>query len=100
MKKQRKRISLKKLKPKERMSNAKKWLGNYHIKNLVHSYAKRYKVDSQIAYYELIEIGFKDEIAIEQYESKGIEWEYKVDGYTGDMLVVPKGTPEWKLHNY
>ena len=47
---------------------------------------------------ELFELGYGDDLRIEQYERDGIEWEYKVDGYTGEMKVVPKGTPDWELH--
>jgi hypothetical protein len=48
----------------------------------------------------LIELGFKDEIAIQSYEKDGIEWAYKHDGYTGETYVVPKGTPDWELWDY
>lgn len=37
---------------------------------------------------------------IEEYERDGIEWEYKYDGYKGEMYAVPVGTPEWELHLY
>ena len=35
-----------------------------------------------------------DEIAIQAYEKDGVEWEYKYDGYTGEMYVAPKYTPQ------
>lgn len=37
------------------------------------------------------------EVQIELYEQQGIEWEYKVDGYSGDENVVPKANPDREL---
>lgn len=101
-KKVRKRINLRKLDSEDRKRNAKKWLTQPHqrIKDLVAAYGKRYKVSVTIAHLELVEIGYKDEITIQAYEKDGIEWEYKHDGYTGEDLVVPKGTPDWEFHNF
>lgn len=101
-KKIRKRTSLAKLNFEQRKQNARKWLQNphYRIKDHILAYCKRYKVSHSDAYWELIELGFKDIITIEAYEKEGIEWEYKHDGYTGEDLVVPKGTPDWELHLY
>ena len=98
-KKIRKRVNPKKLKPADRLVNAKKWLlgPNSRTKDLISAYCKRYKVSPTDAYYELIELGYKDELAIQYYEKEGIEWEYKHDGYTGIYLVVPKGTEDWDL---
>jgi len=42
--------------------------------------------------------GYRDTVLIENYERQGIEWEIKVDGNSGDMKVVPKGTPDHELH--
>jgi hypothetical protein len=49
---------------------------------------------------ELFELGYSDMIRIQHYEREGIEWEYTYDGYYGEMLVVPIGTPDWELHYY
>ena len=68
--------------------------------DLVSAYSKRYNCSLDTAYWELRELGFKDEVDIQSYEKDGIEWEYKVDGYTGEMLVVPKGTEDSELHNF
>jgi len=99
-KKVRKRTNPKKLTPEDRMRNAKRWLRQPHqrIKDLIAAYCKRYKVSHTDAYYELVELGYGDQIAIEAYEKEGIEWEYKHDGYIGKDLVVPKGTSDWELH--
>lgn len=69
-------------------------------KDLVAAYAKRYAVSHVVAHWELLELGYKDEIAIQAYGKDGVEWEYKVDGYTGEMHAVPKGTPDWELYYY
>lgn len=101
-KKKRKRINIRKLNPEERKRNAKKWLTQPKPtpKELVAAYAKRYAVSHSIAHWELIELGYGDFIAIQAFEKDGIEWEYKYDGYTGEMYVVPKGTPDWELHYF
>ena len=101
-KKKRKKINVRKLDPDNRKRNAKKWLAQSkpRPKKLVEAYAKRYAVSGSIAHWELIELGYGDEIAIQAYGKDGIEWEYKYDGYTGEMYVVPKDTPDWELHNF
>ncbi len=101
-KKKRKRINIRKLNPEERIRNAKKWLDQPKPipKDLIAAYAKRYAVSHSIARWELIELGYKDFIAIQAYEKESSEWEYKYDGYTGEMYVVPKGTPDWELHYF
>jgi hypothetical protein len=98
-KKPRKRVNIKRLNPEQRLRNAERWLRAPHakIKDLITAYCKRYTVSSTDAYYELMELGYKDELAIQAYEKAGIEWEYKHDGYTGLDLVVPKGTKDWEL---
>jgi len=57
-------------------------------------------VAETVAYVELLQLGYGDDLKIQEYERQGIAWEYKVDGYTGDMKVVPIGTPDWELHLY
>lgn len=37
---------------------------------------------------------------IHYYEQNGIEWEYEVDIYAGEMKVVRKGTPDWELYQF
>ena len=96
--KQRKKVSLKKLSPEDRKKNARKWLRQGLHKNLLESYCKRYRIPQPEGHLELLELGYGDHLRIEAYEREGIEWEYKVDGYSGDMKVVPKGTPDWELY--
>ena len=59
---------------------------------------KRYGVERWLAQKELMSLGYRDTVLIENYERQGIEWEIKVDGDSGDMKVVPKGTPDHELH--
>ncbi len=99
MKKNRNR-NVRKLTAEERKRHAKKWLFTNRIKELVSSYSKKYGVSMSIAHYELLELGYKDEIAIQYYEKDGVEWEYKYDGYTGEMHVVPVGTEDWELCDF
>jgi hypothetical protein len=101
-KKVRNRVNLKKLKPEERLRNAEKWLRTPQasIRDHIAAYCKRYKVSSSDAYFDLVQLGYKDQLAIETYEKEGIEWEYKHDGYTGLDLVVPKGTEDWELSSF
>ena len=67
---------------------------------MLSAYANRYGVAQTEAHIELLELGYGDEVAIQAYEQDGVEWEYKVEPLSGDMLVVPKGTPEWDLPQY
>jgi hypothetical protein len=99
-KRKRKRPSLKKLTKEERMRNARKWLDRRRTRGLLDAYTARYKVSEVVAYYELFELGYGDFLRIEQFEQDGIEWEYMYDGYTDELKVVPKGTPEWELHDF
>ena len=96
-KKTSKRKNNRKLNPEERKKHAKKWPLENQQKDLISAYSKKYSVYHTTAHYELMELGYRDFIAIQYYEKEGIEWEYKVDGYTGEMLVVPKGTEDWEL---
>ena len=97
-KKHGKRSSLKKLSKEGRMKNARRWFDLHRPNGVLEAYCSRYKVSEAVACNELFELGYGDDLRIEQYERDGIEWEYKVDGYTGEMKVVPKGTPDWELH--
>ena len=101
-KKIRKRTNPKKLKLEERLLNAEKWLRQPHVKinDLITAYCKRYNVSSTDAHFELMELGYRDELAIQAYEKEGIEWEYMHDGYSGLDLVVPKGTKDWELSEF
>jgi hypothetical protein len=91
----------KKYSAKQRKNNAKKWLQERRTsKELVVSYAERYGVSEHEAVIELFELGYYEDIQIKYYEKQGIEWEYKFDGYTGDMKIVPKEIPDWELHKY
>ena len=97
-KKHGKKSTLKKLSKERRMKNARKWLDLHWPDGLLEAYCSRCKVSEVVACNELFELGYGGDVRIEQYERDGIEWEYKVDGYTGEMKVVPKGTPDWELH--
>lgn len=98
---QRNRRALRKLVREEREKNARRWLSQRPFpKNLLSAYADRYGIQETDAHIELLELGYGDEVAIQGYERDGIVWEYKVEGLSGDMLVVPKGTPDWELHQY
>lgn len=90
--------SKKRLDREGRMRNAKKWLQQQWPDSLLQAYSRRYGVSEMVAEEELMALGYWNEIRIQRYEREGIEWEYLEDGYTGDMKVVPKGTPDWELH--
>jgi len=93
--------SYKKFTKDQRQKHAKKCLRkNRPDKTLIDWYSKKYNISEVDAEYELYEIGYKEEVKIEKYEADGEEWEYKVDGLTGDMKVVPKGTADWELYLY
>jgi hypothetical protein len=97
----RKRRSLKKLSPVERKNNAKKWLlspQRLPKGSLLSIYSKRYGISENDAYIELMEIWYYERLQIEYYKEEEIEWEYQVDGYTGETKVVPKGTPPWDFY--
>ena len=83
------------------MTDAKRWLRTgVRAMLLTDAYMKRYAVDRWIAQEELMQIGYKEIVQIENYEREGIAWEFKVDGYTGDLKLVPKGTEDHELHLY
>ncbi len=95
------RRSLRKLDTTQRRENAHRWLTSRgRPRKLLSSYAKRYGVTENIAHLELMELGWRDQVEIEAYEAAGIRWEYKYDGYMGEMFVVPVGTPESELPQY
>ena len=92
--------SRRRLTPEVRLKNARKWLVQSPRADLLSEYRRRYSVEESVAYVELVQLGYRDDLRIQEYERQGIAWEYKVDGYTGDMKVVPEGTPDWELHLY
>lgn len=94
----RSRQSKKKLAGKGRLNDAKKWLINHPQKDLIAAYTKRYSVDSDIAEEELMQLGYYDELYIQYYEKEGIEWEYRVEATTGDMVVVPKDSEDHEIY--
>ena len=87
-------------KTQTRIEKARRWLrvGARYQGPLTDAYMKRYGVERWLAQEELTFLGCRDTVLIENYERQGIEWEIKVDGYSGDMKVVPKGTPDHELH--
>ena len=96
-----KKRSKKRLNHEERLTDAKRWLRTgVRAMLLTDAYMKRYAVDRWIAQEELMQIGYKEIVQIENYEREGIAWEFKVDGYTGDLKPVPKGTEDHELHLY
>lgn len=94
----RKRQSKKKLTGNARINDAKKWLVNHYPKDLVSSYCKRYNVSSDIAEQELIQLGFYDDIFIQHYKKEGIDWEYRLEPVSGEMVVVPKDIEENEIY--
>ena len=96
-KRQRKRQSRRKLSAKGHLKNARRWLRQGAPRNLLEAYVKRYPVSRHDAHVELHALGCREQLAIESCEKDGIEWEYKVEPFSGNMLVVPKGTPESEL---
>lgn len=93
-----KRQAKKKLAGKGRLNDAKKWLLSHPQKDLISAYSKRYGVGSQIAEDELIQLGYYDELYIQHYEKEGIEWEYRVEPLSGEMVVVPKDTEDHEIY--
>jgi hypothetical protein len=94
----RKRQSKKKLKGKARINDAKKWLSKYRPSDFISSYCKRYGVNSGVAEEELMELGFYDELYIQHYEREGIDWEYRVEPLSGEMVVVPKDIEDHEIY--
>lgn len=94
----RKRQSKKKLLGKGRLKDAKKWLIDHPQKDLIAAYSKRYGVTAVMAEEELMGLGYYDELFIQHYEREGIEWEYKVEPLSGEMVVVPKGADDHELY--
>lgn len=83
-----------------RLHDARKWLLRHRQADLLNAYCRRYKVSELVAWDELARLGYWDELHIQAYEKEGFAWEYRYDGYTGDMKVVPLGTPDWELYPY
>jgi hypothetical protein len=94
----RKRQAKKKLAGKGRLNDAKKWFLSHPQKDLISAYSKRYGVSSQIAEDELMQLGYYDELYIQHYEKEGIEWEYRVEPLSGEMVVVPKDTEDHEIY--
>lgn len=93
--------SKKRLSHEERIKDAKRWLRTgVRAVLLTDAYMKRYDLERWVAQEELMQIGYKETVQIENYERQGIVWEFKVDGYTGDLKPVPKGTEDHELHLY
>ncbi len=97
----RKRQSKKKLHGEARKKDAMRWLRSQRQqpKDLVKAYSSRYGIDKNLAYEELMAIGYYDDILKQAYEKEGIKWEYMVEPLSGEMYVVPEGTEEHDLFN-
>jgi len=89
-----------KLSEKDRLVDARKWLKRQNRPNnkLIELYMKRYGINESIAFFELMTLGYRDELMIAQYEKDNIEWKYIVEPLSGEMLVVPAGTQEHELY--
>ena len=61
--------------------------------DLFSAYVKRYGIPRNEGHIELLELGYGEILTMYAYGQDGIEWEYKIEPISGDMLV-PKGTPE------
>ena len=99
----RKRQVKKKLAGKGRIADAKRWLQQLQKTKpdrLVEAYSKRYAVTKLVAREELIVIGYYEEILIQEYENEGVQWEYRVEPLSGEMIVVPAGTEEHELYEH
>ncbi len=98
----RKRQSKKHLRGQARQADATPWLQAQRLrpKDLVEAYSTRYGINKNLAYEELMEIGYYDEILIQAYEKEGVKWEYMVEPLSGEMYVVPEGTEEHDLYRY
>lgn len=84
-----------------RLASAKRWLQNLvKIDDLCNAYAKRYKIDKAVAFLELCQLGYKEELIIQGYDKEGIEYEFMYDPYVDEMKAVPKGTEEWELPEF
>ena len=94
----RKQQSKKKLEGQGRLNDAKRWLFKHPQKDLISSYSKRYGVNHNIAEDELMHLGYYDVLHIQYYKKKGIEWEYRVEPISGEMVVVPKDTEEHEIY--
>ena len=96
----RKRQNKKWLDSKDRLKDAARWLVSRDRprRPLIESYCKRYTVTQVVAWDELVALGCYDQLCIEQYEQDGIEWEYKYEARSGNLLVVPKGTEDHELY--
>jgi len=98
-KSKKKRKQRKRFNPKTRKQDALKWLSNFGIPDdLIDSYSKRYGCSEFDAETELMEIGYYDEIQIQFYNKDGVEWEYRIEPLSGEMVVVPKGTEEHQIY--
>ncbi len=93
-----KRQAKKKLTGKNRFKDAEKWLIIHPQKDIISAYSNRYGVTKNIAEEELMRLGYYDEICIQQYEKDGVEWEYRVEPLSGEMVVVPKDTEDDEIY--
>ena len=99
----RKRQNKKKLARKERAADAIRWLQKSQKNkpaSLVDAYSKRYAISKLDAREELISIGYYEDILIQEYEKDGVQWEYRVEPLSGEMIVVPVGTEDHELYEY
>ncbi|MCP4397419.1 MAG: hypothetical protein GY801_09005 [bacterium] len=94
----RKRQAKKKLRDKQRLQDAKRWLFHHPQNDLISAYSKRYGVDPQVAEDELMQLGYYEHLCIQRYEQAGVAWEYRVEPLSGEMLVVPQDIEEHEMY--
>jgi hypothetical protein len=84
-----KKTQPKKMTAESRKRDALRWFRSKRLPgDIVDAYAHRYGIPESEAHIELLELGYSDMIQIQYYEREGIEWEYRYDGYYGEMLVA------------
>ena len=94
----RKRQARTKLAGKSRLKDAIRWLESRDTPaRLVEEYRRRYSVSETTARTELMTIGYRDEVSIQEHEDSGTKWEYLMNPLTGELVVVPEGTEEHRL---
>ena len=97
----RKRVTKKQLVGKARTADAIRWLRRlqkHKPTSIVEAYSRRYAVNTVVAREDLISLGYYAEILIQEYENEGVQWEYRVEPLSGEMIVVPVGTEEHELY--
>jgi len=97
----RRRRSRRALDGEARRRDAERWLGSRETPaELVAAYAKRYGVEAADASSELMQLGYRDTLAIQGYKRDGIAWKYRYEPLMGELLPVPVETEDWEMFPY